>query len=194
MTAVGIGAITLQHWLSKDNPEQLRSSADKRKIVLIALLICLCGVGILLLYLFLKPDTNLKTVTRQEQSLSACATLESGFGDVESWGVWTVAKTAELSLVLPARPARLLISFKAQPFGKLKYVEVFYGSQKLAHWSIQKPAPENYILDCSALPRRKRIKLTFRNDEVSRPFDLINGSQDKRTLGIGFCSVRVIDK
>lgn len=131
------------------------------------------------------------SLTRQEQKIADCVTLESGFGNVEKWGVWSIAKTSVISLVLPAEPKDLSLVFKAQAFGKIKYVDVFYGTQKIAHWPIVKYSADDYVLDCSALPRGKRIRLTFESNELSRPCDLIEGSADKRTLGFGLCSVRI---
>ena len=170
----------------------------KTRIVKFAVFACLFWISVAILPLFSK--LNLKetsaspgTLSSREQNVSACAVLESGFGDVESWGVWTVAKTSVLSLVLPSVPKKLLLNFKAQGFGKLRHVEIFHEAQKIGFWLIKKHSPENYILDCSKLPRKKRIKLTFINNELSRPCDLIKGNNDRRSLGIGFRSIQIAE-
>ncbi|MBQ9336582.1 MAG: hypothetical protein IJS14_04710 [Lentisphaeria bacterium] len=140
-----------------------------------------------------KDPASRVLLTRQEQSISACATLESGFGNVEDWGVWSTAKTSVISLVLPKWPRKLTLNFRVQAFGKVKAVDIQYESRKIGHWTILQCAPTYYLLDCSKLPRGKRIRIAFQNDEMSRPCDLVKGSTDGRTLGIGLCSLRVMD-
>ena len=120
--------------------------------------------------------------------------LVDGFSQREPWGVWTADKTCRIRLAVPKGGSSVRVVFNAQAFIRMKTADVYCGNRKLAEWKVvAKPfAPADYAVDIPPDLTGKEIELRIEQHDAVRPCD-IGFSDDSRTLGFGFISVRLAE-
>ena len=116
--------------------------------------------------------------------------LRSGWSWSEDWGTWSDNKTAILNFSWPTSPSKSMkLKFDAfivkgnQPNQEInvKVNGIFY--KKLLLTSVNDNELE--INFTPEMKKSKFLEIEFDIDQPTRPVDLIQGSQDKRKLGIG---------
>lgn len=117
--------------------------------------------------------------------------LLAGFGMIEPWGVWTVAKSCEMRFVVPRSDSPVRVVFNATAFVTVKTAEAYCGERKLADWVVSVPpmTPADYAVELPPELTGKAVDLRIELHDAARPRDLGMGN-DARMLGMGFVSIR----
>ena len=123
--------------------------------------------------------------------------MGDGWGETETWGVWTIGRTAEVILHLSKEiEGRLVLKAFVQPFlgptPRQLVIHISADGQEFARWSFgtdalgaNKPKWREATLPAYRRDnRRSPLTLLFTNDDPSSP--LAEGiSNDPRALGLG---------
>jgi hypothetical protein len=119
--------------------------------------------------------------------------LRSGWSRRESWGVWSIGRTA--SLVLPvenpdpaaAHELRLALVAYVPPEAPERIVSAEIGNVEVARWTFSAPRntyEETIRLPPGTLEPGEPLRISFRINKPLAPSSL-GGSSDNRTIGLG---------
>jgi glycosyltransferase involved in cell wall biosynthesis len=123
--------------------------------------------------------------------------MRGGWGETESWGVWTVGGHADLTLRLEDDPGgelilNALVTAFLQPTQRQVPIRVLLAGRQIAEWVFvgDDPQKDQFRWYSARLPPRagdplcRAVEISFAVDGATSPFAL-GLSDDRRTLGMG---------
>lgn len=143
----------------------------------------------------MEPDYQIGGEIDFGNSLDSRCFMRNGWGPTETWGVWTVERSAELALPVQAKASdRLVLNALAHAFlGKQREpvrVRVFARDEQIAEWVFEAGRLNQPRWLTASLPPQTgessgdTLKISFEIDAPRSP--LSEGmSADPRTLGLG---------
>ena len=116
----------------------------------------------------------------------------SGFATVEPWGIWSDEKTVQMRFAVPKRETPVRVIINAQAFLGMKTADVYCEERKLAEWkmTVAPMTPSDYAVEIPPELTGAAVTLRIEQHDAVRPCD-IGFSDDSRTLGLGFISIRM---
>ena len=117
-----------------------------------------------------------------------------GFSTYEQWGVWSTSGECSFMVSLPESRSGCKLVLNAMAYFGVRQVAVYADDRKIADWKITaKPTkPSDYEFDVPADLTGRPIVLRFKQSELVSPSEINKSSHDKRKLGLGFISLRMI--
>ena len=118
-----------------------------------------------------------------------------GFSLPEKWGTWSCAPNCTMLFALPKnrKSDNVHLQFTCQAYAKMKSVKIYCNGSYVAAWDILKRTPEVYDLKLRVPSTVQNLELRFEQFDVVSPRK-IDGSSDRRKLGLGFISMRYISE
>jgi len=122
--------------------------------------------------------------------------LDSGFYNLEPWGVWTNGKSSELTIELPQelRGNRLRIDLDVQPYisekTKVQRVRVLFNNGQEKFVQLSSPGVISLTLD-GLRGDQDKVTLNFELLDATAPSDVDPKNLDTRKLGIGLIGLGV---
>ena len=137
-----------------------------------------------------------KFKTEKFSSLGESIRGMRGFASPESWGVWSTSQTCSFLVNLPQNTHGCRLVLNAWPFVGVKRVSVSVGGRKLADWCISAKPMEaaDYEFHVPGDLTGRTIRLEFDQEKLVSPNQLDKACRDTRTLGLGFISLRMVEK